>query len=299
MSRRINITASFLLKFVISAIFLFAIPGVSAQEDPEKAARQSQSLMSDAREALEEEDFASAEAYYREAISKDPSNAAARYNLGTVYHNEDLTGEALERDSQAAEIAEEKPLKHKSFHNKGNAFMKQKKYPEAIEAYKDALRNNPNDEETRYNLALAKKMWEKEKQDGGGDDSENKEGDQENEQQENKDQKDQQGDQGEQEQDQQGDPKDQEGGEQQDEQKQDPKKEGEGEQQKQDQGEGEKPQDQQQKQQQQQQQPVPGQLSPQQIKSLLEAMGNEEKKVQEKMNAEKVQGVPTRAEKDW
>ena len=150
--------------------------------------------MSEAKEALEEEDFASAEANYRKAISKDPTNASARYNLGNLYHNKELTGEALERDSQAAEIAAEKPLKHKSFHNKGNAYMEQKKYPEAIEAYKDALRNNPNDDETRYNLALAKKLWEQEKKDGGSD-SDQEKGDQEKDQKENQEQKGDQGDQ--------------------------------------------------------------------------------------------------------
>ena len=294
MTRKIKTYTSVLLKLLFSVLCLFAIQSTSAQEDPEKAARQARSLMADAEEALEEEDPASAEAYYREAISKDPSNATARYNLGNIYHDKELIVEAIERDHQAAELAEEKSLKHKAFHNKGNAFFQQKKYPEAIEAYKAALRNNPNDEETRYNLALAKKMWEKEKQGGGQDDNKENQGDKENEQKENKEQ---QGDQGEQEQDQQGNPQDQEGGDQKDQQKQDPEKEGEGEQQKEQQGEGEKPEKQQQ--QQQQQQPVPGQLSPQQVKNLLEAMGNEEKKVQEKMNAEKVQGVPTRAEKDW
>ncbi|HAV54019.1 MAG TPA: hypothetical protein DCX41_03680, partial [Aequorivita sp.] len=43
----------------------------------------------------------------------------------------------------------------------GNTYMNEKKYTEAVEAYKNALRNNPNDDETRYNLALAKDMLEK------------------------------------------------------------------------------------------------------------------------------------------
>ena len=292
MTKKLKAETSVLLKLLFSAICLFAILPAAAQENPEKAAREARKFMSDAEEALEEEDFATAEAYYRKAISKDPANASARYNLGNLYHNKELTGEAIERDSQAAKIAEEKPLKHKSFHNKGNAYMEQKKYPEAIEAYKDALRNNPSDEETRYNLALAKKLWEKEKQGGGNDDNQNK---QDNEK-EHKENQEQQGDQGDQEQDQQGNPQDQEGGDQQDEQKQDPKEEGEGEQkQEQQEGEGKQPQ----QTPQQQPQPVPGQLSPQQVKNLLEAMGNEEKKVQEKMNAEKERGIPTRAAKDW
>ena len=294
MMRKTLFDTSLLLKLLFSAVFFVSSYSASAQEDPEKAAREARKYMSEAKEALEEEDFASAEANYRKAISKDPTNASARYNLGNLYHNKELTGEALERDSQAAEIAAEKPLKHKSFHNKGNAYMEQKKYPEAIEAYKDALRNNPNDDETRYNLALAKKLWEQEKKDGGSD-SDQEKGDQEKDQKENQEQK---GDQGDQEQDQQGDPKDQEGGDKPDEQKQDPTNPGEGDQKKeQQQGEGEQPKPT--PPQQQQQQPVPGQLSPQHVKNLLEAMGNEEKKVHEKMNAEKVKGVPSRTAKDW
>jgi hypothetical protein len=34
--------------------------------------------------------------------------------------------------------------------------MKEKIIRKAVEAYKDALRNKPSDEETRYNYALAK-----------------------------------------------------------------------------------------------------------------------------------------------
>ena len=45
--------------------------------------------------------------------------------------------------------------------------------------------------------------------------------------------------------------------------------------------------------------PKQGQLSPEQVKSLLEAMNNQEKKVQDKVNAEKVQGTPLRGQKDW
>jgi hypothetical protein len=47
------------------------------------------------------------------------------------------------------------------------------------------------------------------------------------------------------------------------------------------------------------QQQQPGKLSPQQIKSLLEAMNNQEKKVQEKINAKKAKGPKVKAAKDW
>ena len=51
--------------------------------------------------------------------------------------------------------------------------------------------------------------------------------------------------------------------------------------------------------QQQNQTPKQGQLSPQQVQSLLEAMNNQEKKVQDKVNAKKLKGVPVRGKKDW
>ncbi|WNH14145.1 hypothetical protein [Thalassobellus suaedae] len=50
---------------------------------------------------------------------------------------------------------------------------------------------------------------------------------------------------------------------------------------------------------QQQPKPQPGQMSPQQMKNLLEAMNNQEQKVQEKMNAEKMKGVKIQTDKDW
>lgn len=288
-----------LFLFTFLSIFPMLQISLSAQEDPEKAAKAAKKYMQEAEAALAENDMATAEAYYRQAIAKDPENAEARYNLGNLYYNNEITGEAVQRHSQSAKVAEEKPLKHNSFHNQGNAFMKQKKYKEAVEAYKNALRNDPGDEETRYNYALAKKMLEEEKKGGGEDDNQQDKDQQDQDQEQKQDQKDQQGDEGEKEKNDEGKPQDDsEGGE---EDKQDKK---EGEDKKDDEG---KPQDQDKQQpqegseeeQQKQPQPRPGQLSPQQVKNLLEAMGNEEKKVQEKVNAEKVKGAKTKTEKDW
>lgn len=293
-----NTSGKNLFKMLFTGILMvFALP-VVAQDNPEAAMKAAKKYMQEAEAALAEEDVATAEAFYRKAIAKDPSNAAARYNLGNLYYKKEITGEAVQRHGQAAAVTEDKALRHDSFHNRGNAFMKQKKYKEAVEAYKNSLRNNPQDDETRYNLALAKKMLEEEeKKGGGGQDDKEKNKNQQNKDQQ--DQKDQQGDQGDKKEDQEGKPdENKEGGEK------DQKEPKEGEDKKDEKG---KPQNQDQKEQKkeqgeqkpQQQQPRPGQLSPQQVKNLLEAMGNEEKKVQEKINAEKVKGVPAKTEKDW
>ncbi|MGI0105012.1 tetratricopeptide repeat protein [Salinimicrobium sp. WS361] len=275
---------------------LFSFPFFAgAQEKPEAATKAAKKYMQEAEAALADNDPATAEAYYRKAIAKDPANAEAKYNLGNLYYNKDVTSQALERHRSAANTAEEKPLKHDAFHNQGNAYMKQKKYNEAVEAYKQSLRNNPKDDETRYNLALAKKMLEEEQKQGGGGDS--KEKDQQDQQKQDNKQEQQDGE-GEKEQNEDGQPDDKEGGDK----KEDENKEGE--QKKDDAGQ---PDDKEKKKQEQpkegqepkQPQQRPGQLSPQQVKNLLEAMGNEEKKVQERINAKKAKGVPVQTEKDW
>lgn len=274
---------------LLFVVFGMASGAVYAQEDKEKLKelKESQELLSDASLALQKEEFPSAEADYRKAIALNPADETGKYNLGTAYYGKSKNTEALNRFKQAASVAAAKPEKHKAFHNLGNTYMNEKQYAEAVEAYKNALRNNPTDDESRYNLALAKDLLEKNPpQDDNGDD-ENK--DQDNEDKENKDKNedgdDKEGDDGEEKEDKdKGDEKDEnKDGDKEDEGKPDEPKDNK-------EGEGDKP---------EQQQPVPGQLSPQQVKSLLEAMNNEEKKVQDKINAQKQKGAKVKSNKDW
>lgn len=280
-----------IIKSVLLLLILFFGFQAGAQENNKKDQREAEMYLQEAEDALSENDFAAAEAAYRKAIAKDPDNPTAKYNLGNLYYNKEKPSEAGERLNQAGEIADSKETKHKAFHNLGNSFMRQEKYKEAVEAYKDALRNNPNDEETRYNLALAKKMLEEEQQqqedqdDGeGGDNQEQEENQEQQEDQEN------QGGDGENEQE------DENEGEQEEKKDQGEQQEDENE------GKGDKEQKQDEggdQQEQPQPQPQQGQLSPEQIKSLLEAMNNEERKVQDKINAEKAKGAKVKTDKDW
>lgn len=283
-----------LSKMTFLTLLLFGAFQLNAQEDPKEIERNAKKYMQQAEEALSENDAATAEAYYRKAIAVDPANAEARYNLGNLYYNKEITQQAVERHGQAANVTDKKPLKHDSFHNRGNAFMKEKKYQEAVDAYKNSLRNNPADDETRYNLALAKKLLEEEQKKGGGDNKDQKDK-QDQKQDQNQDKKDQKGDEGEKEKNEDGKPEDKGGEEDKKDQKEgEDKKDGKGDpKKKEDQKDGDK------KEQPKQPQPKPGQLSPQQVKNLLEAMGNEEKKIQDKINAEKAKGVKTPTEKDW
>ncbi|UAB85124.1 tetratricopeptide repeat protein [Zunongwangia sp. SCSIO 43204] len=291
--------------FLILALLFSAVVNAQQANDEKRLKKEANAYMNEAEEALSENDFASAEAAYRKAIAKDPANTAAKYNMGNLYYNREKSGESQSRFVEADKVSESKEDRHRINHNLGNSFMKQKKYKEAVEAYKNALRNDPTDDETRYNLALAKKKLEEEQQqDQNNDDNQdNQDNKDQNEDQKDQDQ-DNEGDKGE-DKDQDGKPED-EG----DNEKQDPK-DGEGDQ------ENKKPQDQNpneqnkedqnqkdqkgkpDQQKQQQPQPAQGQLSPQQIKNLLEAMNNQEEKTQDKMNAEKAKAVKTRSDKDW
>ncbi len=293
--KNISITYKFFAYLIISSGFLYSGSSYSQtmEEENKKMEKQTNKLLKEAEEKLGENDFASAEASYRKAVAKKPDSDVARYNMANMYYSKEKPGNATQRYKQAAEVSETKGSKHKIFHNLGNTFMDQKNYQEAVEAYKNALRSNPSDEETRYNLALAKKMLEEEEKDGGGGDD-----DQQDKDEEKKDEKkDQKGDEGEKDQDKKdGEDKEDQGGDKEDESQKEPEKEdenGDPKDQKKDEGkDGEQEQP-------KQPQPQPGQLSPQQIKNLLEAMNNEEKKVQDKINAQKAQGAKTRTGKDW
>ncbi len=280
--------------------FLLSIQAVAQQQndkETKKARKEALQLMQEADEALGENNFPEAEAAYRKAIAKDPENSAARYNMGNMYYTRENSPQAAQRFKQAAEVADTKDAKHQANHNLGNAYMKQKKYQEAVEAYKDALRNNPADNETRYNLALAKKMLEEQQQDQNQDGGDNENQDQENKDQENQDQnQDQENKENQDQQDQSGEGEN-EGDKDQQNQDQEEK---EGDQDEKDQQDGQGDKEEKEKQPQQgQPQPAQGQLSPEQIQSLLEAMNNEERKVQDKINAEKQKGAKVKSEKDW
>lgn len=262
--------------------------GFSQQEDKTQleAEKKATNLVYKANELIEDDNYIEAEMEYRKAISEAPNKAVGAYNLAHSYFKKGSFGEALYRNEEAAKNATSKDEKHRAYHNIGNILMQEKQCKEAVEAFKNALRNNPTDEESRYNLALAKECADQQEDGGGEDDKKDEdkeeEKDKENEekkQDENKDEKDKKDEgekdkkEGDKEEDENGKPKD------------DKKDDGKGDDKKDKKNEKSKP--------------KPGQMSPQQIKNILEAMQNQEQKVQEKINAEKQKGAKVKTEKDW
>ena len=91
-----------------------------------------------------------AESNYRQAISKDSSNIIASYNMANSFYKSGFDDEALNQYKESIQISKNKSQLHKAFHNLGDVYMKKEDYQNAVEAFKNALLNNPSDDETRY-----------------------------------------------------------------------------------------------------------------------------------------------------
>jgi len=219
--------------------------------------------------------FKEAEIAYKKGLSKNPNYPTASYNLGNSIYQQDRNKEAVSQFELVEKTFKEKESKAEAYHNMGNSFMKDKQYEKAVEAFKNSMRNNSKDDETRYNLAMAQELLKKQQQDNK-DNKDNKK--------DNKDNKDK-------------NKKDKDGGDKKKDQDKDKDKD-KGKDKKDDKGDQKKNQDQKDKEK-KNQQPKPNQLSPEQIKQLLEAMNNEENKTQKKLNAEKAKGKKIKQEKDW
>lgn len=250
--------------FTFFAFLLIGLGGISAQEKDKTLPK--------ANEEYSQSKYAQAEADYRVSNSKFPNRSVSPYNLGNAIYRQNQASEAKYAYAKALKNAKSRVQKHKAFHNLGNVFMKEKNYSEAVEAYKNALRNGPSDEETRYNYALAKKMLK------------------ENPPKDNKDKKDKNKDKNKDKKDQDKNKKDQDKKDQ-DKKDQDKKNQDKNNQDKKDGKDKQDPN--------QPPKPQPGGISQDRLKNILDAVNNEEKKIQDKVNAKKVNGKPVETDKDW
>lgn len=109
--------------------------------------------------------YVNAEVNYRKALEVNPQSTVSMFNLGNTLAQQNKLQEAMEQYVAATKIEKDKDDLAQIYHNMGVIFQSQKDYAKAVEAYKQSLRNNPKDDETRYNLALAQKMLKDQQQD--------------------------------------------------------------------------------------------------------------------------------------
>lgn len=136
---------------IVTVAFLLAC-GTNA------VAQTDRNLIRQGNRAFKSQKWAAAETQYRKAIFKNQKNPQAIYNLGCALLAQQKDSLAMVQFGNAAQLESNIFRRSKSYHNMGVVMQNHREYAQAIEYYKMALRCNPQDNETRYNLALCKKL---------------------------------------------------------------------------------------------------------------------------------------------
>ncbi len=205
--------------------------------------------------------FSAAEKSYSKSIEKNKESLDAQFNMGDALYKQKKYDEAANLFESLTKKTTDKNKLAQTFHNLGNSLMQNKKYEECVKAYQNSLKLNPKDEDTRYNLAYAKKKLEQQNQQNKDD--KNKDG--KNKQENQGQSQDENSDKGKDKKNEKSDSKDQKGEEKNE----------------------------------QQAQQQPQKINKEDAKRLLEAMNNQEKDVQDKLKKKKAVGVKVSIEKDW
>lgn len=246
------------MKKVNLIVLLSCFVSLSAQQT--KINKESNNLTLDGNIEYVEDNLIEAEALYRKSISKDSMNLAAKYNLGNSFYSNKLNEEALNQYRLSIKNSNDKSTLHKSYHNLGNLYMQSEDYQNAMDSFKNALLNNPEDDETRYNYVLAKELL-KNQDNNKKDDKDNKNDKDKKDNKENK-----------------------KGEDKEDKKEKDKQKNNRNN----DTDNSDK-----------NKKPRQNKISPNQLENLLKAMDNEEKNVLKKVNKNKIKGKPIKNKKDW
>lgn len=144
-------------KVTLLLLTLLTVTAASAQTD--------RRLVRQGNKQFRAGNYADAEVAYRKAIEKNPRNPQANYNLGNALFGQRKDSSAVSQFEAAAKLESSPMRRAQAFHNMGVVCQGKKMYGEAIEAYKEALRLNPADDQTRYNLAVCKRQQKQQQQD--------------------------------------------------------------------------------------------------------------------------------------
>lgn len=224
-------------------------------------AQSLRSLNNDGVKKYNEKKFTDAEVNFKKGLDKAPDNFITNFNLGDAYYQQQRYDEALKSYQTALSEAKTGIEKSKVYHNIGNSLLKSNQIQESIGAYKNALKINPNDNDTKYNLSYALSMLKNQQNQQ-----------KQNQNQQNKDKKDNQK-------------------QNQDQQKQNKEQQNKQNQQNQDQKNQTAKQDATKQKQQQ------NKISKEEAERILQALRNNEKDLQKQLRKQKA--TPLKTDKDW
>ena len=151
------------------------------------AAQSDRQLIRQGNKLFKKGNVVDAEVSYRKAQEKNARNPQANYNLGSALLQQRKDSAAISHLETAAKLETNPIRRAQAFHNMGVICQQRQMFGEAIEAYKEALRNNPADDATRYNLELCKRQQKQQQQN-----QQNQQQNQQKQQQKDKDKQEQQ-----------------------------------------------------------------------------------------------------------
>lgn len=249
-------------QLIITLIFLLQVSLLFAQQE-KKDIRKGNELYNQKR-------YKEAQASYLQAVKKKQKSAEANFNLADAMYKQKQYDAANKLFNKIGSQVKNTGVAASAWHNQGNSLMEQKKYEDAITSYKKSLLNNPNDEQTRYNLAYAqeklKNQNKNDKNKNKNDKNKDKNKDKDKDKDKNKNDKN----------------KDNKNDKDKDKKDQDKNNQDKNNQDKQNQN----------------QQPKP-QLSKEDAQRMLDALNNNEQQTQDKLKNEKLKGQKVRVAKDW
>jgi len=126
--------------------------------------QQEKKFIIEGNKQYENKNYTEAEKNYKQGLNKNKDSYKGSFNLGDAYYKQGKYEEAAQQFQSLTHKATSKDTLSKAYHNLGNALLKSKKYEESVNAYKNALKNNPADEDTRYNLSYAQQMLKQQQQ---------------------------------------------------------------------------------------------------------------------------------------
>ncbi len=173
----------------IKIIFIYSLALVAVNAFAQKERK----YIRQGNKEFEKGSFENSEVSYRKAVDlEEKKTIESAFNVGDALYKQEKYEDATNQFNDLTDFELSKEDKARIYHNLGNSLLQNNKLQESIDAYKNALRNNPNDMETKYNLAYAQKKLEQQQQ--NQDQNKDKQG-QNQDQDQNEDKQDQNKDQ--------------------------------------------------------------------------------------------------------
>jgi Ca-activated chloride channel family protein len=138
-----------LLKIILVILLTNCLPAVTA------TAGNPQQMVRRGNQFYENGQYPEAEKEYRRALEEGLKDPGLLYNLGNALYRQGRFEEAARLFEGLSSVSDPGFDRSRAFHNLGNALVESQEYGKGIEAYRNALRLNPEDDDTRHNLEYA------------------------------------------------------------------------------------------------------------------------------------------------